>query len=60
MLNTVIFSVLPIFIEVGMVTGLLAYSCGATFAGATLLTIAAYTGFTFGITKWRSVSSAKK
>lgn len=53
MLNSLVFNVLPIALEVSMVTGLLAYSCGPLFAGVTLASIGAYTGFTFGITQWR-------
>lgn len=52
-LNSLIFNVLPIALEVSMVTGLLAYSCGPIFAGVTLASIGAYTGFTFAITQWR-------
>lgn len=54
-LNSIVFNMLPIVLEVTMVTGLLAYSCGAVFAGTTLATIAGYTAFTFGVTQWRCV-----
>ena len=37
-----------------MVAGILGYRFGATYAAATVGTIAAYTAFTFGITQWRT------
>lgn len=53
-LSSLVFNVLPIALEVTMVTGLLAYNCGPMFAGATLISIGTYTGFTFAITQWRT------
>ena len=34
--------------------GLLAYKCGPVFAGLTTAAIVAYTGFTIGVTQWRT------
>ena len=53
-LGSLVFNVAPIILEVAMVAGLLAYNCGPAFAGATLVSIGAYTAFTFGITQWRT------
>ena len=53
-LNAMVFHIVPTTIEVGLVTGLVAYSFGPAHAGVVLATIGAYTGFTFGITQWRT------
>ena len=53
-LNAMVFNVVPTTLEVSIVTGLLAYNCGPAHAGVVLATIGAYTGFTIGITKWRT------
>ena len=52
-LSSLVFNVAPILLEVSLVTGILAYKCGPMFAGVTLLTMGAYTGFTFATTQWR-------
>eukprot|EP00043_Microstomoeca_roanoka_P020550 m.250932 g.250932 ORF g.250932 m.250932 type:complete len:758 (+) comp17181_c6_seq1:237-2510(+) len=52
-LNSLVFNVAPIILEVSLVTGILAYNCGPFFAGVTLLTMGAYTAFTFVTTQWR-------
>lgn len=53
-LNAMVFNVVPTTLEVSIVTGLMAYNCGPAHAGVVLATIGAYTGFTIGITKWRT------
>jgi ATP-binding cassette subfamily B (MDR/TAP) protein 7 len=53
-LNAMVFHALPTTVEVGLVTGLVAYSFGGAHAGVVLATIGAYTGFTFGVTQWRT------
>ncbi|EDQ89783.1 uncharacterized protein MONBRDRAFT_20835 [Monosiga brevicollis MX1] len=53
-LNSLVFNVLPIILEVSMVAGLLAYNCGPAFAAVTVASIGAYTAFTVGVTQWRT------
>ena len=53
-LNAMVFNVIPTSIEVGLVTSLVAYQFGSAHAGVVLATIAVYTGFTVGITQWRT------
>ena len=48
-----VFNVVPTFLEVTMVAGILAYRCGPAFAALTAGTIAAYTAFTFAVTAVR-------
>ena len=45
-----VFNVVPTFLEVSLVAGILAYKCGPAFAGLTAGTITLYTLVTFGIT----------
>jgi ATP-binding cassette subfamily B (MDR/TAP) protein 7 len=53
-LNAMVFHVVPTTIEVGLVTSLIGYQFGLPHASVVLATIAAYTGFTVGITNWRT------
>lgn len=53
-LNAMVFHVAPTTFEVGLVTGLVYYQFGLSHAGVVLGTIGAYTGFTMGITQWRT------
>jgi len=53
-LNAMVFHVAPTTFEVGLVTGLVYYQFGLSHAGVVLATIGAYTGFTMGITQWRT------
>ena len=53
-LNAMVFHAAPTTIEVGLVTSLVGYQFGASHAGVVLATIAAYCGFTVGITQWRT------
>ena len=53
-LNAMVFHVAPTTIEVALVTGLVYHQFGLSHAGVVLATIAAYTGFTMGITQWRT------
>ena len=52
-LSSMVFNVVPTFLEVTMVAGILAYRCGPAFAALTAGTIAAYTAFTFAVTAVR-------
>jgi len=45
-----VFNVVPTFLEVSLVAGILAYKCGPAFAGLTAATITLYTLVTVGIT----------
>ena len=45
-----VFNVVPTFLEVSLVAGILAYKCGPAFAGLTAATITLYTLVTFAIT----------
>jgi ABC-type transport system involved in Fe-S cluster assembly fused permease/ATPase subunit len=49
-----VFNVVPTVVEVGVVTGLMAYEFGAMHSGVVIGTIGAYTAFTVGITQWRT------
>jgi len=53
-LNAMVFHAIPTVLEVGVVTGIVAYQFGPAHAGVVLGTVATYTGFTFGITQWRT------
>lgn len=53
-LNAMVFTILPTTVEVGLVTSLVGYQFGSAHAAAVLMTIAAYTGYTIGITQWRT------
>eukprot|EP00934_Nitzschia_sp_Nitz4_P005421 Nitzschia sp. Nitz4//scaffold40_size135432//54102//56177//NITZ4_003241-RA/size135432-processed-gene-0.64-mRNA-1//-1//CDS//3329551210//5411//frame0 len=53
-LNAMVFNTIPTIIEVGLVTSLVGYQFGSAHAGVVLATIATYTGFTIGITQWRT------
>lgn len=45
-----VFNVVPTFLEVSLVAGILAYKCGPAFAALTAGTIALYSLVTFAIT----------
>ena len=45
-----VFNVVPTFLEVSLVAGILAYKCGPAFAALTAGTITLYTLVTFAIT----------
>ena len=53
-LNAMVFHFFPTIVEVGLVTGLVYYQFGSPHAAVVLSTITAYTGFTMGITQWRT------
>jgi ATP-binding cassette subfamily B (MDR/TAP) protein 7 len=53
-LNAMVFNVVPTAIEVGVVTGLMAYEFGAMHSGVVLGTIVAYSSYTVGVTQWRT------
>ncbi|KAI9007450.1 P-loop containing nucleoside triphosphate hydrolase protein [Phycomyces nitens] len=54
MVSSMVFHVLPTALEIGMVSGILAYQFGTPYALVTLCTITAYTAFTVITTAWRT------
>ncbi|QPG75575.1 Iron-sulfur clusters transporter atm1, mitochondrial [Brettanomyces nanus] len=53
-LSAMVFRILPITFEISVVSGVLTYNYGASFAGVTLLTVLAYSLFTIRTTAWRT------
>jgi ATP-binding cassette subfamily B protein len=54
LLDWSIYTILPTILEVVLVTGVLVYAYDWTFAAITIVTLAAYIGFTFAVTEWRT------
>jgi ATP-binding cassette, subfamily B, heavy metal transporter len=52
-LNYLVFSVLPVLVEFGLVAAILVTKYATVFALATFGTVAVYFAFTFAITEWR-------
>jgi ABC-type transport system involved in Fe-S cluster assembly fused permease/ATPase subunit len=55
LLRYVLFNIVPTFLEVFLVSGILFYLYGPWYAVTTLLTIGLYSYLTFVITEWRTV-----
>ncbi|XP_074585333.1 ABC transporter B family member 25, mitochondrial [Curcuma longa] len=53
-LSSMVFNVAPTILEIAMVSGILAYKFGATFAWITSVSVAAYVAFTLIVTQWRT------
>lgn len=53
-LSSMVFNVVPTILEIAMVSGILAYKFGPTFAWITSLSVAAYVAFTLIVTQWRT------
>ncbi|CAI6008512.1 unnamed protein product [Closterium sp. NIES-65] len=53
-LSSMLFNVFPTLLEIGLVSSILAYKFGPSFAVVTGATVTAYTAFTLGITQWRT------
>ena len=53
-LQSMVFHIIPISLEISIVCGILTYNYGAKFAAMTLGTMIAYSGFTIYTTTWRS------
>ena len=53
-MSSMVVNVIPTALEVSLVSGILAYKCGAPFAALTAATLGLYTAFTFWVTQWRS------
>lgn len=54
LLSSLVFHMAPTVVEIALVSAILAHSYGANFAAVTIGTMTVYTGFTFGITQWRT------
>ncbi|XP_068668673.1 ABC transporter B family member 25, mitochondrial [Aristolochia californica] len=53
-LSAMVFNVVPTILEISMVSGILAYKFGSSFAWITSLSVAAYVAFTLIVTQWRT------
>ncbi|KAM7521959.1 hypothetical protein LguiA_011861 [Lonicera macranthoides] len=53
-LSAMVFNVVPTFLEISMVSGILAYKYGLPFALITSSSVAAYIMFTLTVTQWRT------
>ncbi|XP_078150844.1 ABC transporter B family member 25, mitochondrial-like [Carex rostrata] len=53
-LSVMVFNVVPTILEIAMVSTILAYSFGSSFAWITSLSVAAYVAFTLVLTQWRT------
>lgn len=53
-LNSMLFNVLPTFLEINLVVFLLGKNCGLGFSAASFLTILIYSLFTLYVTEWRT------
>lgn len=53
-LQSMVFHIIPLTLEISLVSGVLTYNYGWKFATVTLLTMAAYSYFTIKTTAWRS------
>ncbi|KAJ2820316.1 Iron-sulfur clusters transporter atm1, mitochondrial, partial [Coemansia sp. 'formosensis'] len=53
-LSSLVVHLVPTFLEIGIVSGILAYKFGPEYAVVTVATMAVYIAFTLGITQWRA------
>lgn len=53
-LSAMVFRILPITFEITVVSGVLTYNYGASFAAVTLMTVLTYSFFTIKTTAWRT------
>merc|ERR1712198_437004 len=49
-----LFNIVPTLLELSLVCGILAYSCGPVYAGVAFSTVLLYSLFTLSITQWRT------
>jgi len=54
LLRSIVFRVVPTGLELCLVTGALATTCGPAFAALSALTLTMYTAFTVAVTSWRT------
>ena len=53
-LSALVFNVVPTLLELSIVCGVLAATCGPAYAGLAFSTVAVYTAFTLAVTQWRT------
>ena len=53
-LSALVFNVVPTFLELSIVSGVLAVTCGPAYAAVAVSTVALYSVFTFAFTEWRT------
>ena len=53
-LSALVFNIAPTLVELSLVCGALAYTCGPQYAGVALGTVGLYSAFTLGVTQWRT------
>lgn len=53
-LSFMLFNIIPTLLEILLVTGILYFKFGWTFAAITFVTVALYVYFTFAVTNWRN------
>ena len=53
-LSSLVFNVVPTALEIVLVSGILAHTCGIEYAVTTLVTMASYVWFTVAVTTWRT------
>merc|ERR1719394_2276170 len=53
-LSALVFNVVPTMLELSIVCGVLAATCGPAYAGVALSTVAIYSMFTLSFTEWRT------
>jgi len=53
-LSAMLFNIVPTLLELSLVCGILAYSCGPVYAGVAFSTVLLYSLFTLSITQWRT------
>lgn len=54
LLSAMLFNIVPTILEIGLVSGILVYNFGASYAAVVFGTLGAYTGFSLAITNWRT------
>ena len=53
-LERMVFNVVPTMVELSMVCGVLAYTCGPAYAAVAFSTVVIYSAFTLAVTQWRT------
>ena len=53
-LNAIVFNIVPTIFELGLVTTILAVSCGPQFSAVAFAAVASYAAFTLSVTSWRT------
>ena len=53
-LSALVFNIAPTLVELSLVCGALAFTCGPQYAWVALGTVGLYSAFTLGVTQWRT------